>query len=254
MLQWASRDGRRNVGRQSFNQPTFRNTKAEAGPFRGPDMKYRQQLKDFSCQMLNPDIEILKFVISIVSTSKVQMAAKVTVSQCTVADSDALAHNNISAFWADPHWVLAWKHSTLEYRILQVAKRMPRNLLNDREIKRHQKAVHQETGRLVGYARWLLPEARATLEDGTPAWPGAMVPAVSAEEEAEIRRVAATAQWDPNEESDHLTKHIQEAKKGILARKDYIRKYAGQLGDLTFGYFLTISSTRLPSCASGQPG
>lgn len=155
------------------------------------------------------------------------MAPNIAICQCTVADSDALARNNIPAFWADPHWVLAWKHRTLDYHISQIAKRMPRNLLNDREIKRHQKAVDLETGRLVGYARWILPEARATLRDGTPAWPEAVVPAVSPEEEAEIRRVAATAHWDPNEESDHLGEHIQEAKKEILVRKEYIRKYAG---------------------------
>jgi hypothetical protein len=154
------------------------------------------------------------------------MATKYRICQCTVADSDALTRNNIPAFWADPHWVLGWKHRTLEYHISQVAKRMPRNLLNDREIKRHQKAVDQETGRLVGYARWILPESHATLVDGTPAWPEAVIPAVSAEEEAEIRRVAATAHWDPNEEADHLAKPIQEAKKEILARKEYMRKSA----------------------------
>jgi len=152
----------------------------------------------------------------------VTMAIKYVISQCTVADSSALTRNNIPAFWADPYWVLAWKHRTLEHHISQVAKRMPRNLLNDRHIKRHQKAVEPATGRLVGYARWILPESHAVGVDGGPAWPEAVVPAVDAAEEAEMQRVADTAIWDPNEESDGLVKPVQEAKREILARKEYI--------------------------------
>lgn len=145
------------------------------------------------------------------------------------------------AFWTDPHWVLAWKHRTLEYHISQITKRMPRNLLNDRETKRHQKAVDAETGRLVGYARWILPESRARLADGTPAWPQAVVPAVSAEEEAEIRRVADTAHMDPNEEFDHLTDHIQEVKKEILSRKEYLRQCYVRPEELRSTLILTIT-------------
>lgn len=45
------------------------------------------------------------------------MAANISILPCTLVDSDALTCNNIPAFWADPHWVLAWKHRTLEYHI-----------------------------------------------------------------------------------------------------------------------------------------
>ncbi|KAI0127674.1 acetyltransferase [Xylariales sp. AK1849] len=146
-----------------------------------------------------------------------------TISGCTVADGAALSANNIAAFWADPHWNLAWRHRTLGYHITQVAKRYPRNLLNNRDTKRHQKAIDPETGRLVGYARWYIPPEYITQPDGTPAWPEAITPAVSPEEEAEIRRVAATAHWDPNCDADILLEPIQEIEDEILAKKLYIR-------------------------------
>ncbi|KDN65588.1 putative acetyltransferase [Colletotrichum sublineola] len=150
-------------------------------------------------------------------------ATKYIIKHCTVADSDELTRNNISAFWADPHWNLAWRHRTLEYHISQVAKRTPRNLLSDPGTKRQQKAVDPVTGRIVGFARWYLPASHATNADGTPAWPDAMVPAVTSEEEAEFQRIAKTAHWDPNEDSDELLTPIIEAKDEILAKKSYMR-------------------------------
>ncbi|KAK2038477.1 acetyltransferase [Colletotrichum somersetense] len=150
-------------------------------------------------------------------------ATKYIIEHCTVADSDELTRNNISAFWADPHWNLAWRHRTLEYHISQVAKRTPRNLLGDPETKRQQKAIDPVTGRIVGFARWYLPASYARNADGTPAWSDAVVPAVTSEEEAQIQRVAKTAHWDPNEESDELIIPIREAKDEILATKPYMR-------------------------------
>ena len=149
--------------------------------------------------------------------------APYTITHCTVADSAELSANNIPAFWQDPHWILAWKHRTLEHQIGQVTKRFPRNLLNERAIKRHQKALDPETGRIVGYARWYLPDASATNADGTFAWPEAVVPAVTPEEEAEFRRIASTVIWDPNNESEETPDRVEETKKEILARKPYMR-------------------------------
>lgn len=150
-------------------------------------------------------------------------ATNYLIKGCTVADSDELTRNNIPAFWADPHWRLAWRHRTLEYHISQVAKRTPRNLLGDPETKRQQKAVDPDTGRIVGFARWYLPASHAKKADGAPVWPDAVVPAVSAEKEAEIQRVAKTTHWDPNEESDELLIPIREAKDGILGKQPYMR-------------------------------
>jgi hypothetical protein len=149
--------------------------------------------------------------------------ATYTLSQCTVADGAALGHNNISAFREDTTWLLSWRHVTLEEHVDKASKRYPRNLLNNRSTARHQKAVDPATGRLVGYARWIIPPEFATLTDGTPAWPEAVVPAVEPEEEAEIRRVAASVVWNPNTESDPLDAAFGAIKNEILAKKLYLR-------------------------------
>ncbi|PWY72975.1 hypothetical protein BO70DRAFT_341983 [Aspergillus heteromorphus CBS 117.55] len=149
--------------------------------------------------------------------------APYAISQCSVADGAALAANNIPAFWADPNWVLAWRHRTLEYHISQVALRFPRNMLNDRETLRHQKAVDLETGRIVGYARWSLPPSHEiNPDDGTPTWPEAQVPAVEPEKEAEIRRLAETAIWDPNEDADVLSEGVNALKKEVTPKTPHI--------------------------------
>lgn len=169
-------------------------------------------------------------------------ALTITITQVSVADGPILAATNIPAFWADPHWRLEWRHRALDYHISQVALRYPRNLLRNRATARHQKAVDTATGKILGYARWSIPASHATItvtaitspentsEDtslekegnGTPAWPEALVPAVSAEEEAEISRVADTAVWDPDFTSDPLLDGVREIEKEILGRKTYM--------------------------------
>jgi hypothetical protein len=144
------------------------------------------------------------------------------ISPCIVADAAALSRNNMSAFWEDPSWVLSWRHTTLEEHIVTSAKRYPRRLISDRMTSRHQKAVDPKTGRLLGYARWVLPDSYATIADGEPAWPEAIVPAVGPEEEAEIRRVAEATLWNPNLESDPLDTAVGKLKKEIMGRKPYM--------------------------------
>ncbi|KAJ5087580.1 Acyl-CoA N-acyltransferase [Penicillium angulare] len=145
------------------------------------------------------------------------------ISQCNVDDGAALAANSIPAFWADANWVLAWRHRTLEYHISQIALRFPRNLLNNRETLRHQKAVDVDTGRILGYARWSLPAAYAKdPEDDTPIWPEAQVPSVEPEKEAEIRRLAQTVVWDPNNDAEVLSEPIDALKKEVTPKTPYI--------------------------------
>lgn len=162
----------------------------------------------------------LFFLIIYMATTKftpASAATKYTITGCTVADGDALAANNIPAFWANPHWRLDWRHRTLEYHVIQVAKRFPRRLLTSRETKRHQKAVDPDTGRVVGYARWILPP------DYAFAWPEAVVPAVSADDETFFNRIASTSHWDPDNRSDPLMVPIRKAENDILSRRTYIR-------------------------------
>ncbi|KAJ5730901.1 Acyl-CoA N-acyltransferase [Penicillium malachiteum] len=147
----------------------------------------------------------------------------IVISQCSVIDGPALAANSIPAFWADPHWVLAWRHRTLEYHISQIALRFPRNLLNNRDTMRHQKAVDPETGRILGYARWCLPPSyEINADDGTPIWPEAQVPAVEADKEAEIRQAAETVVWDPNNDADELSDRVTALKKEVTPKTPHI--------------------------------
>jgi hypothetical protein len=148
--------------------------------------------------------------------------ATVILSPCTIEDSAALSRNNISAFWEDRTWGLSWRHTTLEQHIATTAKRYPRRLLNDRTNSRHQKAIDPKTGHLLGYARWLLPASHAILADGEPAWPEAIVPAVTPEEEAEVRRVAAATPWNPNNESDPLDAVMGKIRDEIVKGKLYM--------------------------------
>lgn len=150
---------------------------------------------------------------------------KYIITNCTVEDSDELTKNNISAFWSNTNWRLAWTHRTLETHISEMAKRAPHNLISGREQKRHQKAVDPETGRIVGYIRWLLPPSHTRLADGTPAWPEAIVAAVSEEKKAESERLAETIVWDPQPGADALIRPIQQAEDEILAAKSYMREF-----------------------------
>lgn len=145
-----------------------------------------------------------------------------TIVPCTVADGPALVRNNIPAFWQDDNWRFPWNHRTLEEQMAESEKRVARNLISAPETRRHQKAIDPETGRILGYARWELPESHATGVNGLPAWPEAVVPAVSPEEAAEFERLAETAVWNPNPALDGIEDEVGEEKKKVLAANSYI--------------------------------
>lgn len=99
------------------------------------------------------------------------------------------------------------------------------NLLKDRALLRHFKAVDPETGEFLGYARWKLPPGYQNKEDGSPTWPEGQVPDVTTEERAKIEEVADAADWEPDTESDELDAPITRRKIEYLARKEYLRKH-----------------------------
>ncbi|KAH8673432.1 acetyltransferase [Xylariales sp. PMI_506] len=140
------------------------------------------------------------------------------ISGCTVADGDALIANNLPAFWADPHFRLNWPNRNLEYHVMQISKRFPKNMLTGRETKRHLKAVHPDTGRIVGYVRWLLPAGF-----DASVWPEAVVPAVSEEDEAFFRRLASMADWTTGDTADEPLSPRQKIENEILSKKTYIQ-------------------------------
>ncbi|KAF5484480.1 hypothetical protein CGCS363_v014803 [Colletotrichum siamense] len=115
---------------------------------------------------------------------------------CTLADAPALARNNMNAFWAtDKNWKLGWtiQNIELDFLVGEVIKRMPNNLLKNRETLRHFKAVDPETGTLMGYARWELPAKYAD----APEWADAQIPDVSEEERKAIKERSDGAWWKP---------------------------------------------------------
>lgn len=145
------------------------------------------------------------------------------ITNCTVADAADVARNNMSAFWQDPNWRLVWREQPagLPYVIKQCTDRSPRNLLKDRADHRHLKAVDPETGRFVGYIRFVLPPRLVGTGTGGPVWPEAQTPDVAAEEREEIERVASAADWTHAE--DDLDPPLTRKKAELMAKKEYIR-------------------------------
>ncbi|KAF9731296.1 hypothetical protein PMIN06_010782 [Paraphaeosphaeria minitans] len=150
-----------------------------------------------------------------------------TITHCVVEDGPAMAKNNFSAFWEDPNWSYIWKDTTLEDIIRLGADRYPRQLIQNRDTLRHTKVVDSETGALLGYARWKLPEKYTKHEDGSPVWPEGQVPDVSDEQKDEIEKRASIAQeqWKPSEFTgeDDLDAILKETEEAILAKKDYLK-------------------------------
>lgn len=140
---------------------------------------------------------------------------------CTLADAPALARNNMNAFWAtDKNWKLGWtiQNIELDFLVGEVIKRMPNNLLKNRETLRHFKAVDPETGALMGYARWELPAKYAD----APEWADAQIPDVSEEERKAIKERSDGAWWKPYS-MDGINDCGPE-KHRILAEDRYISK------------------------------
>lgn len=146
------------------------------------------------------------------------------IQGCTIQDAADVARNNMSSFWEDQNWRIVWKHSTLPRVIEACTARSPRNLLKDRAVLRHFKAVDPETGKFLGYARWKLPPGYDKNEDGSPTWPEGQTPDVTPEERANIEEVADAAVWNPDDESDDLDAPITRRKIEYLARKEYLSK------------------------------
>ncbi|KAI8256023.1 hypothetical protein K4K53_007589 [Colletotrichum sp. SAR 10_77] len=148
------------------------------------------------------------------------------IRPCTLADGPSLARNNMSAFWTDPNWILLWpKHITLDFLIEQAAKRLPNNLLRDRDALRHEVAVDPATGALLGYARWELPAAKTSTSgpdgSGRPEWAAAQIPDVSAEERKALKERADGAWWEPID-MEGIDDESVKVKERILAEKPYL--------------------------------
>ncbi|KAF4336847.1 acetyltransferase (GNAT) family domain protein [Fusarium beomiforme] len=123
-------------------------------------------------------------------------------SPCRVEDGQYIAQNKVAAFWEEEWWRLSWTGRTRESMVQSVADRSPKNLLTNREVRRHQKIVHVETGDIVGYARWILPESHKDC------WLEAQTPDVSDEQKEAFAKRHAETNWSPREDNDKLDDHI----------------------------------------------
>ena len=145
------------------------------------------------------------------------------VTNCTAADGNGVGINNVSAFWDEDWWEMMWVGKTREDMIEVVSKRSPRNLLRDREIRRHQKVVDATTGEMVGYARWLVPSTH------TSCWLDAQTPAVSTAEDQEYQAVFDNTPLNPRDDMDGTDDHIGEWRKKRDLTRPYLREFLLQL-------------------------
>ncbi|GAB1319959.1 hypothetical protein MFIFM68171_10169 [Madurella fahalii] len=146
-----------------------------------------------------------------------------TFSGCTVDDAAALAINNAAAFWTQPYWRMIWPaDAQLAYITQEMGKRMAaRVLLIDHDERRHEKAVDEDTGAIVGYARWLLPPALRS------EWTEGQVPDVSDKRKKTLEELADSAVWNPgagtNINTDVLDAKVTATKQRILAEREFIQ-------------------------------
>ncbi|KAH8668962.1 acyl-CoA N-acyltransferase [Xylariales sp. PMI_506] len=138
------------------------------------------------------------------------------VEHCTVADAAALARNNMTAYYTNPMWIINWNGWELDEIIAECTKRVPANLLGDPKDKRHEKAVDAETGALLGYARWILPE-RLRGE-----WLSAQTPPVSAAEEKAYGEQFAKARWFTENRGKKLGQALGDIMGRLMQDKEYL--------------------------------
>jgi len=144
------------------------------------------------------------------------------VAPCSVDDAQALATINTTAFWADATWILMWPSKTCRYVTAQAVHRMPHTLLNDRTRKRHQKVVDSETGTVLGYARWTLPDT-GDYEQLMGTWAEARVDAVNEVELEKFEIEYMAADWDYDHSLDVLNNPINEMMYQLYDPKKHIR-------------------------------
>lgn len=125
-------------------------------------------------------------------------------AHCSVDDSKQVATCHTSAFWTETWWRMLWPEKTLDALIAIVATRTPRNLLQMRDVRRHQKVVDTESGDIVGYARWVLPKSHAGK------WPEAQTPDVDDETRQRFQKEFGDVEYEPRDDMDELDDHAWE--------------------------------------------
>lgn len=138
---------------------------------------------------------------------------------CPKKDAIPLSKNNMSAFWEQTWYRMLHVDRTLESIIDSSILRIPKNLLTDRAVRRHQKVIDSATGGTVGYARWILPESHSG------SWLEAQVPSVTEEESKEFEANYKRAVWSPREDMPGFDDPLDEMMKKHAPKKPHISEY-----------------------------
>ncbi|KAF7938448.1 uncharacterized protein EAE98_000786 [Botrytis deweyae] len=106
------------------------------------------------------------------------------VQYVSTSDAPGLAEAMMSAWWQDEHWKVLWAKSNmpLEQIISDCSERLPWNFISGRSVKRHLKVVDSDSGEIVAYSRYILPDTH------TEIWPEAQISEPSSVENAEYER------------------------------------------------------------------
>ncbi|KAJ5994185.1 Acyl-CoA N-acyltransferase [Penicillium sp. IBT 35674x] len=111
--------------------------------------------------------------------------APIVVIKCSVADGEAIDASCIPGFWADPNYL------TLPAKPAEQTGNIATPKSN-----RSRDGSHTWLRQVVPLSSYEINS------DGTPVWPEAQVQVVEPEKEAEIRRIAETVVWDPDNDAD----------------------------------------------------
>lgn len=132
------------------------------------------------------------------------MASYEISPNCTVADAKGIANCNVSAYWKETWWRLLWPEKTPESVVEAIAARTPRNLLQMRGLRRHQKVKDAASGEIVGYARWVLPDSH------DDKWLEAQTPDVDDAAKAKFKSDFEGADYEPRDDMDEMDDHMWE--------------------------------------------
>jgi hypothetical protein len=110
--------------------------------------------------------------------------------------------------------------STVEHTIEQNIIRYPKFILTDREHRRHEIAVEDATGEVVGYTRWALPE----IPDVRNIWASARVADVdkAVEEEADADAKKSDISFDQSYAEP--LERVAAMRKVLFDGKGYLRE------------------------------
>lgn len=146
----------------------------------------------------------------------------IEILPCVLADGASIGRLKVTSFWTDPSWAMLWPGKTCEYVAEQGSLRTPRALLDNPDRNRHLKAVNRRTGKIVGYARWVLPPVAGV----EALWPEAVVPpAESPEALRQVDLKKAGSDWHHDSSFDGLDILVKEASGRWLKPGEDISKF-----------------------------